>query len=555
MIESSVLGRRGFLGLGLGAAAIAAAGCSPGPGGSAGPEPKSPFTPPAYTETPRLEGAVVSKEAGVPIGYETLPAELIKTVDTPPGNGGPMTHVHVTWGAPVPPLDKNAWWRGLNERLNVDFQMTTIPYAEYEAKFATLLAGGDLPEVVQLMNLAACAKACRQGAFADLSDVLGGDGILEYKNLSNIRPDQWKASAIDGRIYGVPIDIPAVQTQYRLRRDWAEKLGFKEDPKNAEELAEVLAAMSKGNPEPGRKVFGGGGYSFTSTIGTVANAMFRVPNNWRLDGEKLIHAYETPEYEQAVAWAANLFKAGGLHPDTLALGANSAKDLELITTGQVGLCSISAQNWYFPNAYSEAVKASGGGLSPFIPAGHDGSVEPLFVRSSGSYGINAISAKVAEDKERLAEILRVFNYRRAPFGSEEWYFLKYGAPGDYYEPRKAGASGEPTMMEGSTLETDRGALNYGLGPQAWIFEGVEECIKINEQMAATAEPDPTQGLTSETSERRDPQLKLLQQDFVNRIVVGERPMTELKEFLNQWRSQGGDQIRTELETALKERPA
>jgi 3-hydroxyacyl-CoA dehydrogenase len=118
--------------------------------------------------------------------------------------------------------------------------MTTIPYAEYEAKFATLLAGGDLPEVVQLMNLAACAKACRQGAFADLSDVLGGDGILEYKNLSNIRPDQWKASAIDGRIYGVPIDIPAVQTQYRLRRDWAEKLGFPDDPKNAEELAEVL---------------------------------------------------------------------------------------------------------------------------------------------------------------------------------------------------------------------------------------------------------------------------------------------------------------------------
>jgi len=431
--------------------------------------------------------------------------------------------------------------------------MTAIPYAEYEAKFATLLAGGDLPDVVQLMNLAACSKACRQGAFADLSDVLAGDNILEYKNLSNVRPDQWQASAIDGRIYGVPIDIPAVQTQYRLRKDWAEKLGFPADPKTAEELAEVLVAITKGRPEPGRKVFGGGGYSFTSTIGSVANAMFRVPNNWRLEGEKLIHAYETPEYEQAVKWAADLFQAGGLHPDTLAIGANSAKDLELITTGQVGLCSISAQNWYFPNVYSEAVKASGGGLAPFVPPGHDGQVDPQFVRSSGSYGINAISAKVAEDKDRLAEILRVFNWRRAPFGSEEWYYLKYGAPGDYYHEREPGKDPEP--IEGQTIDTDRGALGYGLGPQAWIFPNVAECIKINEQMVALAEPDPTQGLTSETNERRAPQLKLLQEDYVNRIVVGERPLTDLKEFLEQWRSQGGDQIRSELEVGLKERPA
>lgn len=553
MIKTSPLGRRGFLGLGLGAAAVAATGCGSNAGGGAGPGAKQPYTPPAHTETPALPGAIVSKEPGVPIGYESLPEKLIKSVDAPPGRGGPMTHVHVTWGAPVPALEQNKWWQGLNERLNVDFQMSTIPYAEYEAKFATLIAGGDLPDVIQLMNLASCAKAARQGAFADLSDVLAGDKILEYKNLSNVRPDQWKASAIGGRIYGVPIDIPAVQTQYRLRKDWAEKLGFPDDPKNAEELAEVLAAISKGQPEPGRKVWGGGGYSFTSTIGTVANAMFRVPNNWRLEGEKLVHAYETPEYEQAVDWAAKLFKAGGLHPDTLALGANSAKDLELIGTGQVGLCSISAQNWYFPNVYSEAVKASGGGLAPFIPPGHDGSVEALFVRSSGSYGINAISAKVAEDKERLAEILRVFNYRRAPYASEEWYYLKYGAPGDYYHEREPGKDPEP--IEGNTIETDRGALNYGLAPQAWQFKGVDECIKINEQMVRTAEPDPTQGLTSDTRERREPQLKLLQEDFVNRIVVGERPMTDLKEFVEQWRSQGGDQMRTELETALKEQPA
>lgn len=550
MIKNNSLGRRGFLGLGIGAATVAATGCGSGAGSGGAPEEKPAFTMPTYTEPPVLPGGILSKEPGVPIGYEKLPDELIKSVDEPPGSGGAMTHVHVTWGQPEPPVEENLWWQGLNERLNVDFQMTTIPYAEYEAKFATLIAGGDLPDVIQLMNIAATAKAARQGAFADLSDVFAGDKILEYKNISNVRPDQWQASSIGGRIYGVPIDIPAVQPQFRLRKDWAEKLGYPKDPATADELAEVLVAITKGQPEPGRKVWGGGGYP--GTVATVANAMFRVPNTWRLEGEKLTHMFETPEFEQAVQWAAQLWKDGGFHPDALALGANSAKDLELITTGQVGLCAISAQNWYFPNAYSEAIKASGGGLAPFIPPGHDGSVEPLFVRSSGSYGVNAISAKVAEDQDRLAEILRVFNWRRAPFASEEWYYLKYGAPGDYYHEREPGK--DPELIEGRTIETDRGALNYGLTPQAWQFPGVTECVKINEEMVGNSEPDPTQGLTSETRERREPQLKLLQEDFVNRIVTGDRPMTDLKEFQDQWRSQGGDDMRSELTQALQEQP-
>jgi len=502
---------------------------------------------PAYVDPPQIDGSILPKVPGVPIGYTKLPLELVTTVPEPPGRGGPLTHFSITWGAPETPLANNKWWQGLNKRLSCDFQMTSVPASNYDAKFATMLASGQLAEVVQLMNTAACTKAVQQGAFADLTDDLVGDKIKEYPNLANVRPDQWEASSIGGRIYGVPIDIPAVQPQFRLRTDWAEKLGLSKNPETAEELADLLTAMSKGRPAGGKQAWGVTAYP--GTIAVVANAMFHVPNQWRLTDGKLENMIETDEYAAALGWLRDLWAAGAFHPDALALGTQSAKDLGLISSGQVGLSSVSAQNWYLPGPYRTAIDA--GGLEPYVPRKHDGSGPALFARSSGSYGINALSAEAAKDPKRRKEMLRIFNYLRAPVGSAEWYYCKYGEPGDYYEPRTT--PGLPKAIEGRNITTDRGTLYYGCAPQAWIFPEVAECMKINEEMVASSAPDPVQGLLSATNDARAAQLSQLGQTYVNAIISGQRPLTDLEEYRTKWREQGGDKIRDEYQQALDTR--
>ena len=108
----------------------------------------------------------------VPPTYFKFPPAYQATSGVP-GAGGPLTEV--TWfsnqfSTPVAPLDSNACWQELNKRLGVTITPVWSPAdaASFEQKFATLVAGGDLPHVVLLSGLTgtpAQAQALQQGAF------------------------------------------------------------------------------------------------------------------------------------------------------------------------------------------------------------------------------------------------------------------------------------------------------------------------------------------------------------------------------------------------------
>ncbi|NUR89689.1 MAG: extracellular solute-binding protein [Nonomuraea sp.] len=543
------MSRRAVLGLGLGAVAGAAlSGCGSGGTGSSGAK-RAAVPPPKYVAPPVYPGAIVPTVPGVPTAYSSMPKTLTRTVAAVPGRGGAVRHFHLTWGPPATPLADNPWWKGLNERLGVDFKVTEVSAGNYDAKFATMLAGGDLPEVVQLTFSAGCLKAIKQGAFADLSQTLSGDKVLEYANLANIRTEQWQACTINGGLWGVPIDVPVELLEFRYRKDWAEKLGFAKPPADAAETAELLVAMTKGKPEGSKQTWGL--TAFPGMALDLAYGMFAVPNTWKYEGGKLTHAFETPQFEAAIAWLVKLWKDGGMHPDALALGSQTDRYRAFVVQGQVGMAVDSAANFHRPNSqYGKVVAELDGAFAAFIPPGHDGTSKAVFRKSAGVYGINAISAKAAQDKERLAEILRLFNWRRGPVGSEEWYYQGWGAEGEYFT-RKAG--GDPVAVEGTNLDADKGAIAYGLTPQTWIFPTARDCVDTNSQMVRQSVASPVEGLQSDTQDARGAQLDQLFATYVNQIVVGSRPMTDLEKFRQAWRSQGGDQIRREFQEQLKRR--
>lgn len=73
-----------------------AAGCRSN-GTTSAPKPHKLTNVPAYSEPIKVEGAIIPEVAGVPIGYTSLPKDLVTTVPEPPGRGGPLTHFHITW--------------------------------------------------------------------------------------------------------------------------------------------------------------------------------------------------------------------------------------------------------------------------------------------------------------------------------------------------------------------------------------------------------------------------------------------------------------------------
>ncbi len=223
------IARRTFLRLSLSGAAVSvAAAC--GPASSQPPAPAQPTTPPAQPTaaprpttapaqptaaagaptsgpTPNSSGAVVSKTGKVqlptyvppnwptpdvpggtitPAGFTSYPQKLIRSVANPPGKGTQVTITTQTLAALPTPMDSNPVWQELNKRTGVTLNLNITPFADYGAKIPTILASGDMPDMLFLPNGQQVAgfPAFLDAKCADLTPFLSGDAVKDYPNLA-----------------------------------------------------------------------------------------------------------------------------------------------------------------------------------------------------------------------------------------------------------------------------------------------------------------------------------------------------------------------------------
>jgi len=104
---------------------------------------------PTYVRYTGVKPDLPGNEQGLLDGFLQYPTPQIKAFPTPPGDGGPVS-AFVQTNSPVPPaLAQNPFWQELNKRMNVDLKLTIVPTADMGTKFATLIAGDDLPDIIE----------------------------------------------------------------------------------------------------------------------------------------------------------------------------------------------------------------------------------------------------------------------------------------------------------------------------------------------------------------------------------------------------------------------
>ncbi|WP_420114073.1 hypothetical protein [Pseudactinotalea sp.] len=542
------LSRRSLLGLTAAAAVGTLAACGNGGEGSSFGG-NATLDVPSNVPFEEVAGTIVSEVDGVPIGLTELPQPRPSATSGVPGSGAPFTTFQINWGTPPRSFGDNEYWQEFNERLGVDYRPDLVAPDAYETRLATLLSGGSVPDMSHLLTDSPnVQQAIVDGAFAELSEVLGGDRIHDYPNLAAVPEHQWRASAVNNGIYGIPTDLSYVNSLHVYRRDWADELGFTEQPADAEEFYELMTGMS--TLGSGRHGFGG----LTGGVRGFIDSMFRVPNGWREDGGALESALETDEFEQSLAFLRRLWEGGAFHPDALTLSEQGAQDRALFDEGTTGWQVASADNWYFAGTL-DTMRARHQGAEPelLLPMGHDGG-DYAFPASAGYFGIVAISAEAAKDEDRLHEILSVMDYLRAPIWSEEGFFLRYGLEGVHFQYDDAGY---PVSVPDSSAPADRDALFYtGLVPGALYFpnaDDVRSAISYTEEVTRHIVTNPAVGLYVPSAASMQATLDDIVDDYVNGIVSGRRPMSDLEKFRSDWRDRGGDTIRTELQDALAER--
>ena len=135
-----------------------------------------------------------------------IPSKPIR--ETPPGSGGKVD-IFTTAFLPLPPnpVDQNPAWQEVNKQLNATVNFNTVSQADFQAKFAALMAGDDLPDIVLVRDATPNISQILQTQAADLTPYLGGDAVKDYPNLAAIPTFSWKnnGGVQNGQLYMMPI--------------------------------------------------------------------------------------------------------------------------------------------------------------------------------------------------------------------------------------------------------------------------------------------------------------------------------------------------------------
>jgi putative aldouronate transport system substrate-binding protein len=508
---------------------------------------------PTYVPFQGPQPDLAGNEQGLDPAYFKFPANLIQTVTTPPGDGSTITALTYLTLAPPPPIEQNAAWQNVNKLINATLQMEQVIGPDYPAKVNVVISGNDLPDFIYnptvnvpwgvISGLPGFVKAKCQ----DLTQYLSGDAIKDYPNLAHYTSYTWRSGIIEGKLYAIPIARPPIGTVMMYRADLLEKAGIQIDkaPKNADDFKRILQAVTR--PQENQWGIAAGQTSyFALTPNSAFLAIFRVPNNWKLDASgKLIKDVETEEFKAAVGFSRDLWQAGLWHPNTTTYtGAFNDDFMAGRFVFAPGVWGQYVQLWDI-----EAVRIPSARIIPMHPFAADGG-KPYYQAGSGQFGVTYMKQQSSPD--RIKMLLRVANYFAAPFGSTEWLANYFGVKDVDFNFNDDGA---PVLTDQGRTELTA-VWRYVSSPAYALFsanrsqEFAQVSYAAEQAMIAAMDVDPTLGLYSATAASQGPLAQDSLMSGVSDVVQGRRPLVDLDTLVGEWRQKVGDKMRGEFQDAI-----
>lgn len=513
----------------------------------------TPSASPGASPAANDSGFYPSTGPGVFDAYTKMPAPF-KGTDGAPGSGGDVKAMVMIYGAPASSRDSNAYWKGLNERLGVNWNPIQVPNSSYGEKASAIFASGDLPDLIYLnfnQTTTPLQKFVKEGAFVDLTDHVTGDNLQKYPNLATFPDYMWNACKTDGRIYGVPCPSGRSGQVAAHRLDWVNKL-LGHEPTNATEMHDLMVGMAKSDPDGNGKAdtWAMGRYSGDWDM-SILYPMHRVPNVWRVnDDGSFTRNIETDEYRATLEFIRQAVADGAYHPDSVSMQFEEA--LNLFNSGRTGI-HADGGSIYGKNGFLETIRKydPNAEVTRLIPFGADGGAGVTY-NLPGIFGFTAIGSQHEGNDERIDELLRIFNWLSAPFGSEEWLYKNFGDEGTHFTYNE---NGFPVRTE--LMDQEEGSLTAYIGGSLQVFWNAEDTsippLQQQEQIKVLeiGIDDPGLNMYTPTGIAQNATLSQIVDDAVTSIVTGREDMSALDKMIEDWKSRGGDKMREEIQEAYK----
>ncbi len=272
----------------------------------------------------------------------------------------PTYYTHWTAVAPyaanliTDPAQDQAIYSLLAERTNIYFEFSTTPAQEEATNFAIIVAGGDLPDVMD--NAVSCYTtgadgAIDDGVLIDLTDLLN-EYAPNYMEILNSDPASLVACTSDqGRMAGIArfySETGMENTGLLIRQDWLDALGL-ETPRTYEDFYNVLtafhteydgASMALGNYGGDNLI--GAGFGVSTEFGQGQTGMLYP--FYVVDGEVKFGFIED-EFLDYLETLSQWYSEGLIYEDFFTLnGAGIGNDYSLATEGILGIAQGGANN-------------------------------------------------------------------------------------------------------------------------------------------------------------------------------------------------------------------
>ncbi len=494
-----------------------------------------------------------SADPRVSDGFDNFPKPYQSWTKAPPGTGSNVNVYAIAYYPPPTPYDQNPTWHEVNKQLNANVQMNIFAGADNPVKFPTLMAGGDLPDIMHIFlgitNAPPGVTEFMKSQCADLTPYLGGDAVKDYPNLAAIPTYAWQnsLSVIDGKLYQWPIHryLPGASPNggYFFKNDEVYDASIGKDyvPKDADDLKRIFKQLNS----PQTSVWAIGNIA-TLNYGLPGYLqMFGAPLIWSLDATgKLTRAYETEEYKAAVGYLRDVVAAGYMWAD--APGSTDSRS-NLVA----GKFVMSVEG--FGNSWNDFWRR---GLTLVNPPRHFKPLDPFRATTGdtpisyltpGGYSSSNVMKKASPD--RIKELLRIMDWLAAPFGSQEDLLLHYGIEGQDFTWDDKGVNPIPTQS---------GLMNAGYVPWQYLSQRpyaqyqsdlpnyASISFDVEQKLVNVGILDPTLQYYSKTQyASQGIQAQKTFSDAINEIILGHRPLSDYDGLVQTWRSSAGDQIRKE----------
>lgn len=487
--------------------------------------------------TPDLAGTA----EGVPAAFFNYPAKPFRSVPAPFLKGQKITAITNIFGPPPTPMASNPAWQEIDKRLGGTVDITAVSSDDYDTKLNTVIAGGDMPDLM-LNDGAAIADIIGflESACQDLTPFLAGDKSKDYPNLANIPQAFWKPAVQNGKLYGIPIPRGMTGGSGFINQTFFEAAGVTDTSaiKNADDYLSLAKQLTGAN----RWALG------STKFGLVPfEHIFHVPFNWTMKNGKLVKDIETPEYLEMVSFVQKLYAAGCFAPGSE--GWTKSQMSNAFISGQVAQIYDGLPAFGKPGGYQQTVPAANPAnkVVPFIPFSATGGKATVWLDNI-DFAWTMVKKGSAD---HIRQVLQVANFLAAPFGSEEYLLMNYGAEGtDYTRDDK----GNPIPTPAAALNTAVPWKYLAAGPNTLYSPQFPDAIKVLHDAYAKLVPigvaDPTLGLFSPTNAKQGLTIAKPVSDAVTNFIAGRGSLNDVKSAISTWKSAGGDTIRSEFQKAL-----